>query len=491
MPELNATRLETRVLGNAATLIATQVGTKLVGTVFTIIVARQLGVEDYGLYAFAAVFGSAFGLMVAFGFPRLITRDVARTPATTSKVLGEILVLETIFSVLAIVVMMATLVMLGYETSRLTIVVIVGASMILNAVLGVVTAFFRAHQRMEWEALTRVTLSLLNMGVALPILLVGYGILGLSIAQFFIFLAVVLLAVALAARKLARPVYSPHWRDYRGLLGSGVPFAMAGLLIFVYDGLGVILLSSLRGDTATGLYSGAMNFVRVFGLIPASLVGAFLPAMAHSWQSSRDAWNASYQRSLKYLWIMALPISVGLALLSRDFVPMLLGEEYAASASILTLIAWMIVPEFLNHGFSNALISIDREKIYLYIVGAAVAASVAINLVLIPRWGAYGAAIAILVVEALVLIAQVFALSKMRLKLSDPADFLKPALSVAVMALGVYLIRSYGIIAAVLLGAAVYGATLFALHTFDLDEMAAFGQWWTLIAGKLIHYRPA
>lgn len=477
--------MESRIFGNAAILIATQAITKLLGTIFAIAVARQLGVADYGLFAFAATLGVAFGLLAAFGLPRLITREVARKPTATAQVLGNLLILETVLSILAVLALIGTLVLLRYPTERLVIVAIVGASMVLNAVLGVITALFRAHQRMEWEALIRVCLSVLNLGMGLPILLAGFGLLGLSIVQLAVFSFVVMLAVILAMWKLARPVFTLSWETYRRLLNPALPFAASSFLVFVYDGMGILLVSFIKGDVITGLYSGAINFIRVFGLLPASLVGAFLPAMAYSWQTSRSDWSAKFRRSLKYLWIMALPISVGLVVLSDQFVSLLLGQEYIDSAAILRILAWMIPLEFLNHGFSNALISADGERSYLRIVGLTVATSLVVNLALIPIWGAYGAVVASLLAEGLVLVAQVSVLSRVGLRLSHAEDFIKPALSVTVMALGVRVINDFNLIVSILVGAAIYGATLFALRAFDADEIAAFNVWSTTLIVRL------
>jgi len=174
---------------------------------------------------------------------------------------------------------------------------------------------------------------------------------------------------------------------------------------------------------------------------------------------------------LKYLLIMALPIAVGLAMLSDEFVLFILGYEYADSALILRMIAWVIILAFLNHGFSNALVSIDQEKTYLRIVGVAMVFNVGANLGLIPIWGACGAVAASLLTEGLMLFIQFYVLSTAGLKLSVPAITLKPILSVAVMALGVYLASGLGPVPVILLGAAIYPLALFILRTFDEDEI--------------------
>ena len=214
MPESDAATLPPpsqrpeRWLGNASILIVTQLVAKVLGTVLTIVAARTLGVADYGLYMFALTFGGIFGLIAAFGLPQLITRQVARDTENTGEVLGAVLLVEAILSLAALLVMAAVLLLLDYSTQRLWIVLLAGSTMLLNAILGVITAFYRGHQRMGLEAAVRLLLSALNLGLSLAVLLAGLGIVALATVQLAVFVAVVLLAIALAARKLARPRFT-------------------------------------------------------------------------------------------------------------------------------------------------------------------------------------------------------------------------------------------------------------------------------------------
>jgi len=193
--------------------------------------------------------------------------------------------------------------------------------------------------------------------------------------------------------------------------------------------------------------------------------------MAQFWKSSPEDWWTIYLRSLKYLIIMALPITVGLAMLSDRFVPLVLGDEYTEAAAILQMVAWVILLIFINWGMSNALVSIDREKTVLRIVMVLMIVNVIANLGLIPRWAAYGAVGASLLTEGLMLFIQLIVLSKSGLRLPLPHLSLKPVISVGIMAVSVHLTREVGLICTILTAAVVYSVALFVLRTFDTEEL--------------------
>lgn len=465
------------LLNNTAILFATQVITKFLGTVFTIVIARELGVADYGLWVFATSLGYVFGLLVTFGFPRFITREVARDLRRTAEVLGRILGLQAVFSCLALVALAITPFVLHYAPNRAWIVFIGGAAMVLNAVLDVVAAFFRAHQRMELEGVVRIVLSVLNVGLGVAVLFAGLGLSALAITQLAAFVLALSFGLALVQRKLGRPAFSWDLAGYRRLLAVVLPFALSSFFIYIYDGAAVFFLSFMKGDMATGLYSGAMNFVRVFSLISWSLVAAFLPAMSLARQRAPDEWRVLFQRLLKASLIMALPIAVGLSLVSKDIVSLVLGEAYSDSAPILQLAAWVIIPGFLNTGCSNALISMNRERSLLHVIGGAMMFSLAANLVLVSRWGAYGAVGASLLTEGLILVILLNILRRADARLSALEFAAKPLLSVGLMAGAASLGRHFGLLGMILLGAVVYAAVLLALRVFDAEELGSLRRW--------------
>lgn len=464
-----------RVYGNAALLLATQVVAKVLGALLTIVAARKLGVQDYGLYAFALSLGYILSLVVDFGFPQLITREIARHAERTAEILGHVFVLEAVFTVMALVALVGILAGLGYPVERARIASIAAATMLLNGMLNVVVAFFRAYQRMELEAAARLCLSFVNVGLSLGVLFAGYGVLELAIVQLAAFVLAVAFAVVLVARVLARPSFMIRRATLLGLLTAALPLALSNVFVFVYDGTGVLILSLLRGDTATGLYAGAMNFIRVFGILPASIVAALLPAMGQAWRTSHEAWNLLYVRSLKWLLLVALPFAVGLFLLSHEAVVLVLGTEYVAAAPILQWAAWLIMIVFVNHGLTNALLSMDRERAFLGIVSVAMAFNVAANFFLVHVWEARGVVVASLLTEGLVFVLQWRVL---RPVLRDagvqgvlPRLAVKPLLSAGLLALATSLAQRAGIAAAIVAGAITYVAALLAWRVLDADEL--------------------
>ena len=238
----------------------------------------------------------------------------------------------------------------------------------------------------------------------------GNGLWGVAIGQLLVFIFVLALAVRMITTRIAYPSLQFDMGPYRHLLRAAFPFALSSIFIFFYNSVDVILISIIKGDAMTGIYSGASSFVQIFLLIPSYFVGAILPQLSKYGSENPRVWNRIFQRMAKYLLIMALPIAVGLVLLSNDFVGQILGSEYKDASVILQVISWVIIITFMNHGFSNALISIDQETALLRVTAMGMVLNLVCNLMLIPPLGALGAAVTSVLSEAFRLVAQVILL---------------------------------------------------------------------------------
>ena len=103
-----------------------------------------------------------------------------------------------------------------------------------------------------------------------------------------------------------------------------------------------------------------------------------------------------YEKSFYYLLLLALPMAAGLTLTADRIILFLYGPQFSAAAAALIMLAWAEALLFLHLIMGFLLTAIDRQGLFTAATAAYAAANVAINLVLIPRYGAAGAAAAAL-----------------------------------------------------------------------------------------------
>jgi O-antigen/teichoic acid export membrane protein len=97
----------------------------------------------------------------------------------------------------------------------------------------------------------------------------------------------------------------------------------------------------------------------------------------------------------------AATLTVGL--LAAPIISLLYGDLYSGAVPLLQVLAFGCLPMFLNYGLTHVLIAIDKPHLYAAFTLITLALNVALNLALLPVWGAGGAAVATVVTEATLL----------------------------------------------------------------------------------------
>jgi len=463
---------KTTIAKNAGILVMTDVVTRILGALLTIFIARKLGAANLGLLAFALSFTELFSFLTNFGFRNLISRDVAKEPHKTGSYLGSISVIKLVLSVLVLFLIISTLYLMHCTQEKMLVVCIAAFIMVLTSFIDFFAAFFRAHQKAEYEALIKIILSFLRISTGLIILFLGYGLVPLMSVQFLVYLFSFALGFSLVVKKLSKPDFNIKWDVCIHLIKSAVPFAMLVIVVSINTQMGTVLLSFMKGYIATGWFSAAQKLCGVFSFIPAAFVGAVLPAMSKfSQRSMHESLVKTYEGTIKYLLIIVLPLAVGISILADDFILMVYGREYIQSIIVLRILIWSLVFSFFNYACMIAFASINKEKKFVRIQVLGTLVNFCANITLIPLMGPVGVSIATVFSQIIVFAFSAYILSKSFRQAGIQKISMRPVLAVILMSFFLFLFKQQDAIILVPLSGLLYGLALFLLRTFNNNEL--------------------
>lgn len=225
----------------------------------------------------------------------------------------------------------------------------------------------------------------------------------------------------------------------------------------------VVLLGFLATDRQVGLYSAAYRLTFLLLSISASVGTAYLPSYARA-SGERDVTRRLIETSLGMSALVGAPLVAGTVILASPLMTTVFGSEFAEGARALQLLALSVGLVFLYSSVNNVLVTWHRTRLLAGIRGAAAVGSVALNLVVIPRWGLVGAAAVTFAGELLVAVTGLLALRQMQLLPSTVRPLGAPI--VAALCMSAVLALATGdwpAIARVGAGAVLYVAALTAL----------------------------
>lgn len=201
----------------------------------------------------------------------------------------------------------------------------------------------------------------------------------------------------------------------------------------IYTNLDTVMLGFMDTDTTVGYYNAAVRIKNILVSIVTSLGTVLLPRASYYvehklWDQFRDI----TRKALNFVFVAATPMMLYFILFARDGIYLLSGPEYAGAVLPMQI----AMPVLLFVGISNILgiqilVPMGRELSVLWSIVAGAVVDLVLNALLIPRFGAAGAATANMVAEGTVMVVQLVMLRKEVLPSMKKIQYWKIGLALA------------------------------------------------------------
>ncbi|MDE3192642.1 MAG: oligosaccharide flippase family protein [Chloroflexota bacterium] len=382
-----------------------RIGTQAALALFSIVVARRLGAAGFGEYAFVASILFVANVLTSFGTDMLLVREIAahRGAALAAPALALQLALA-----LAIVALVALLAPLAPAQSATAVAALRLGSLTLLplAPYTVLSAMLRGGARMR--AYAALNLAVASAQVVAAALFVRPAGTVLDVAAVLVATQCFAAFAAVAACRLSGVALGPLARDprprLRALLARSAPIAVLGALGMLYQRAPVLVVSTIAGPAATGVFSAALRGVEAAKTVHVAAWSALYPAFAEDRARERSA-RSTVPRSLPALVLLALAAAAVLSVAADPLVAVLFGPAFLPAAAALRILAWVLVPYTVSSHRSLELLAEGRESEVTRALMLAVVALAVLGSVAVRSSGVVGACWAVLAAECVQAIA--------------------------------------------------------------------------------------
>ena len=369
---------------------------KLVRVLLTVVVgfwlARYLGPVRFGALSYAVALVALLLPVAELGLEMLIRRDFARSPADSADLARTALGLRAGGAFAALGLLFVALALGLVPAAEVDLVLIIAISL-FNPALSVAEPWLQS--RMESPRAMPLQWLILSLGAGVRIWSISAGA---PLATFAWIMAVESIVVALALTLTGRRCGLRTGR-FRGelartLMREAWPLTLLGVVTVIYMRIDVVMLRRIHGEAEVGVYAAATRLVELTYMLPAALAVSLMPGLLRAKSDGPTAYLERFRQYLDVSAAAAYLIIVPVTLLAPLVIRLAYGDDYAASAEVLRIQIWAALFVFLSLARGQFLINAGLTRFYLAAAGAGAVANVALNLVLIPRWGGVGAAYA-------------------------------------------------------------------------------------------------
>lgn len=176
----------------------------------------------------------------------------------------------------------------------------------------------------------------------------------------------------------------------------------------VYSHIDKTMIRIFSDYFQVGYYSQSEKIVKIILSVVTSLGAVMLSRIADKYSKGDFEGIKSYiQKSFKFLFTIAYPVSFGIMALANKTIPWFLGDDFEPSAYCTVLLAPLVIFIGISNIFGTQfLLPTRKTKEYTVAVSCGLVVNVFINSILISKWGCYGAAVATCIGEMVVVLVQ-------------------------------------------------------------------------------------
>lgn len=384
------------------------------GLILYVVLSRFYGPEGTGDYAFGLSVALIVFYLINFGFDDYGIRECSLIDQDKRKILiGRIVAVQLLLLAFVTISFISFILLATPSLENIIVVFSIVVNMVLLAFSKTFFIPLNAQERMIFPAISELSMKILNVvtvsliiiffKVAVYIALLPYTLFGIFLLIF---------AFKSFKKNIGKFKIDFNWKYSVSLIKTIWPFSASQLVHSIYARTGVIILTLLLGNVATGIYAPAQKFLEVI-LMPVVFFNfSTYPVLNKYFQQDYEKFEDSAEKLFRAVFVIATILMWILYYLVPLIIVPLLGEKFTASILIIKYFAFLIFINSFSVSFHKLLLSINLQVLRTKAHFFALLINFVASFSLIPYFGTKGAVTALIVSETVMNLLFLFILYK-------------------------------------------------------------------------------
>ena len=369
--------------------------------VISILLARHLGASDLGLYRLAYTFYGVATMIGALGIPVAVIKYVAEykdDEVNLNKIVSSGIITSLIVGVAISIIIyllsqtLAGLFKMPQIEGLLELLSPVFPFVLVNSILFGTLNGLREMERyaialiLQQSLITASTIILIYYGFGVSGAIISIVVSSIGISAYLIY----------SCRGHFHLIIDEYLKTTKKLTSFGTKMFGANLINLINLQADIVFLGYFLTAANVGYYSAATGLSKFFLVIPQAIQTVSYPATSEYWAKKNIlGLQKMLDKSMKYSAVVLMPAGLAISFFAEDIVTRIYGQGFQQSALPLQiLLMGTVIFGVACTSIGGALAGINRPDLSLKAAGISAAANVVLNIVLIPKFGIDGAAIA-------------------------------------------------------------------------------------------------
>ena len=378
-----------------------------------VVVQNRVGAAEYGLYAPIFSFAILLNIILDFGITNYNNRNIAQHSHMLRRYFSGIFNVKLILGLIYLAITLAFGLIFGYEGRAIWLLFVLGINQIMASMILYLRSNISGLHLFKTEGILSIMDRVIMIGLCSVLLWSGYfdgrfEIEWFVYAQFWAYFITAIVAFFLVYAKAKFYKIKIDFVLFRVILKQGLPFALLVLLMSFYYRLDTVMVERLLPDgrVQAGIYYQAYRLLEGFNMFGYLFAGLLLPIFSRMLKNNESVAKL-VQTSFNLLFIPAVSVAVVSLLYPQEIMNILYLENIVESAEVFAVLMISFIAIVLTYIYGTLLTANGSLKKLNIISLIGLVVNFTMNWILIPEYGALGAAVATLGTQFFVILAQI------------------------------------------------------------------------------------
>ncbi len=458
--------------------IVFHVAPRFANVLIFIVIGRLAGPDQAGIFSLATTY-LLIVTTVMRGLDDLLIRQVARDPDRAAKYFGNFLLLRiflsaTLYAVLIFIVQHV----LNYAATTTAPIVILTISVLPDSLAFVGQSILLGQRRFGAPAAIQGGTNLLKMVVGIFVLLRGGSLMDIAWLWLVGSLLGMIVLLFVAAKQVGW-LRRTDWLDFGPLKAhwrAALSFSAITVLTALDSQTDTVLLSVFRGEADVGWYNAATTITFSLLMLAQAYRFAVYPLMTRYAQEAPEKMAMLFRKSIHYMGVIAMPMVAGIFLLAPQIVELVFGAKFIPTAPVLRVLVVSLLFFFVGEPCNRLMLVKDRQRVLVGLLAVSAPLNVVLNLILIPRYGAVGAAFARTISTGVFFTLNFSYILRNLIQSFSLKSLIQPVIGAAVMVVVLVVISPANLLVSIMVGTVTYAIMLYAVNGILPDDIRPLKQ---------------
>lgn len=431
---------KTKVFNNAKWIILCKIVQSVLQLVVGMLSARYLGPSNYGLINYAASI-VAFALpIMKLGFDAVIVYELVESPEKEGEIMGTSLCFNLLSGAACILGVSSFAAVANMGDTQTLLICALYSTSIIFAALEMIQYWFQYKLLSRYSSVVMLVSYVAVSAYKIFLLATGKSVYWFALSHSIEYGIIGALLIAIY-KKRGGGRLSVSLARAKSMFAKSKHYILAALMVVVIQNTDHIMLTEMVGRAENGYYSAAITCTSVCQFVFVAIMDSFRPVILAAKNENRQKYENNLSQLYSIVIYLSLAQSVVFTVAARLIILLLYGADYMAAVPVLQILVWYCAFSFMGTVRNIWLLAEGKQRLLPAINLTGAVFNVALNAVMIPLWGACGAAFASLLTQVFTNFVLGFIIKPMRennrliIRGLDPRLFVRQLGAVAQMLL--------------------------------------------------------